>query len=313
MRVERGDKGASVEEIQGLLGIKIDGDFGGKTEAAVMDFQRSRGLTVDGVVGNQTYAELIAFTSDISDGTFIDNDGKLDDRGIYTTSEGLNVHRMYLDTDEYVTDRSTTVKDTIFIHHTAGRANPFKTVKNWNLDTRGRIATQFVIGGISITGDKENDGLVVECFPDEYYAWHLGKVGSHYMHTHSVGIELNNWGYLYKDGDDFYNYVDIKVPKEQVVRLKKKFNGYYYFHKYTDAQIESLRLLIMEIKRRHPKINVHLGLQQMLLSMDKFEAFGFHKAAYDGEIKGILTHTNVRRDKTDCFPQDNLVNMLLNL
>jgi len=288
-------------------------EFGNKTKAAVIKFQKSRGLTADGIVGNKTYAAMIAFTSDISDGTFIDNDGILDDRGVYTTSEGLNIHRMYLDSDEYVTDRDTTEKDTLFIHHTAGRANPFKTIKNWNLDTRGRIATQYCIGGESIKGDKDNDGVVVECFPDEYYAWHLGKVGSHHMHKHSIGIELNNWGYLYKDGDDFYNYVDIKIPKEQVCRLKRKFNGHYYYHKYTDAQIEALRLLILEIHRRHPKINIHSGLPQMLTSMDKFEAFGFHQSIYDGEINGIVTHTNVRRDKTDCSPQNNLVDMLINL
>ena len=121
---------------------------------------------------------------------------------------------------------------------------------------------------------------------------------------------MNSWGYLYKDADDFYNYVDIKVPKAQVVKLNKKFNGYYYYHKYTDAQIASLKLLIYEIKRRHPKININLGLPQMLITSDKFEAFGFNQSAYNGEIKGILTHTNVRRDKTDCSPQTNLVNML---
>ena len=313
MRIAKGDSGASVKEIQGLLGLKKDGEFGKMTEAAVIKFQKSRGLLADGIVGNKTYATMIAFTSDISDGTFIDNDGILDDRGTYTTTEGLNVHRMYLDTDEYVTDAGTTQKDTIFIHHTAGRSDPFKTIKNWNLDTRGRIATQYCIGGISIKGDNEHNGTVVECFPDKYYAWHLGKVGSHHMHTHSIGIELNNWGYLYKDGDDYYNYIDIKVPKEQVAKLTKKFNGFYYYHKYTDAQIESLRLLILEIKRRHPQIDIHLGLQQMLLSMDKFEAFAFQKPAYDGKIKGILTHTNVRRDKTDCYPDDRLVKMLLNL
>lgn len=313
MRVKIGDKGASVKEIQRLLGITADGDFGKGTKRAVRNFQASRGLVVDGIVGNNTYAQLIAFTSDISDGTFIDNDGKLDDRGSYKTREGLTIHKRYLDTDEYVTDAGTTTKDTLFIHHTAGRSNPFKTAKNWNLDTRGRIATQYCIGGESIKGDKDNDGVVVECFPDEYYAWHLGKVGSHHMHTHSVGIELNNWGYLYKDGDDYYNYVDIKVPKEQVCGLKRKFNGHYYYHKYTDAQLQSLKLLIYEIVRKHPAININLGLPHMLMNMGEFEAFGFQQAAYDGEIKGILTHTNVRRDKTDCYPDDRLVNMLKSL
>lgn len=39
--------------------LKIDGEFGVKTEAAIKKFQRSRGLKVDGVVGPQTWPKLI--------------------------------------------------------------------------------------------------------------------------------------------------------------------------------------------------------------------------------------------------------------
>ena len=36
----------------------------------------------------------------------------------------------------------------LFLHHTAGNENPMACVDMWNDDTRGRIATEFVVGGV---------------------------------------------------------------------------------------------------------------------------------------------------------------------
>lgn len=54
----RGTRGASVEELQRLLGVEPDGHFGPKTEEAVRFFQKSAGLEVDGVVGLYTWLKL---------------------------------------------------------------------------------------------------------------------------------------------------------------------------------------------------------------------------------------------------------------
>jgi hypothetical protein len=32
-----------------------------------------------------------------------------------------------------------------------------------------------------------------------------------------------------------------------------------------------------------------------------------------GKIKGLLTHTNVRMDKSDCYPDPDFVDMILSL
>lgn len=55
--------GAAVYELQQMLnktGAKLvpDGEFGAKTQAAVMQFQRNNRLTADGIVGNLTWAKL---------------------------------------------------------------------------------------------------------------------------------------------------------------------------------------------------------------------------------------------------------------
>jgi len=48
----------SVIELQKLLGVAADGDFGPKTEAAVRAFQKSKGMTADGIVGPYTWDAL---------------------------------------------------------------------------------------------------------------------------------------------------------------------------------------------------------------------------------------------------------------
>ncbi len=52
------DQGPAVAELQRLLGIPADGDFGSQTLRAVRRFQATHGLLVDGQVGSHTMAAL---------------------------------------------------------------------------------------------------------------------------------------------------------------------------------------------------------------------------------------------------------------
>jgi murein L,D-transpeptidase YcbB/YkuD len=54
----RGSRGDAVAELQRLLKIVADGEFGPKTEKAVKDFQKAKKITVDGKVGPQTWGLL---------------------------------------------------------------------------------------------------------------------------------------------------------------------------------------------------------------------------------------------------------------
>jgi hypothetical protein len=56
--LEKGDSGPAVIEVQRILGLPADGDFGSVTEAGVEQFQRAAGLSADGVVGDHTWAAL---------------------------------------------------------------------------------------------------------------------------------------------------------------------------------------------------------------------------------------------------------------
>ncbi|WP_309086373.1 N-acetylmuramidase domain-containing protein, partial [Chelativorans sp.] len=61
-----GSKGARVRELQALLvragyAVKVDGDYGPSTKAALTEFQRARKITADGVAGPETMRALSSF------------------------------------------------------------------------------------------------------------------------------------------------------------------------------------------------------------------------------------------------------------
>lgn len=63
----KGDEGEQVKTVQRILfamgydlgSYGVDGDFGGKTDAAVRAFQKKHKLDVDGIVGNDTWNKLL--------------------------------------------------------------------------------------------------------------------------------------------------------------------------------------------------------------------------------------------------------------
>jgi len=293
--LKKGNTGNDVKTLQESLGLKADGIFGAKTEIAVKLFQSKHGLAIDGLVGPST--QVMIFKESL--------EGMLDSE-ITETQHNL----MYMDSDEYLSGPN--VPEYLFIHHTAGRENPYKTIRSWNNDSRGRIGTEFVIGGQSIKGDTEFDGEIVKCIPDGGYAWHLGPSGSQHMHVNSVGIELNNFGYLTKHGNIYKTYTGNIVRRSQVCDLGFEFRGHRYYHKYSDAQLDALRGLILYVSRRD-NIDITQGLLKWLENELPIDAFGFKTVAWSGSTKGLLTHSNVRSDKSDMSPQPNLINMLLTL
>ena len=305
MLLKVGSNGPLVKELQRALGISADGIFGKGTESSVKQFQKENNLTVDGLVGSRTW-EAIGIDTD-SEASAQESE--------YTTKDGLTIDRQYLDKDEYVRDYGKIEPLGFFIHHTAGWDNPYNTVSNWNRDKRGRVATQYCIGGTNVKGkEAKYDGVVVECFPNNYLGWHLGKVGNFQISKMSGGVELNNFGYLKKKGDKYYTYVNTEVESQFVCDLGYKFRGHQYWHAYSNKQIESLRLLILHLRDIYPKMDLVNGLPKLLKDgVAPADAFEFNSDAYNAKQFGLWTHTNVRKDKFDCFPQPELVEMLKQL
>lgn len=284
--------GDEVKQIQLALGLKADGIFGKKTESAVIKFQKEHGLFPDGIVGEQTLDALnINFDTDLS---------------IFNNFD-FDIDEYHLPSEEYLNGNYK--NEYIILHHTAGGANPRAVVDGWKKDCIGKVATEFVVGGQNCkTGNLKYDGQIVRAFPEGCQGYHIGSSGSSYMNTHSVGIEICNFGYI-KDGK---TYTGTIADSNQIVSLDSPFRGFSQWHKYSDEQINAVRELLLYISNRD-NIDLHEGLYRWIQEDGVMKAFDFHEDAYDGKVKGLLTHTNIRKDKFDCSPQPNLVDMIMSL
>ena len=208
------------------------------------------------------------------------------------------IKQVRLKESQYFAEESA--KTQIYLHHTAGNGNAEAVSRYWN-GTSDRVATAFVVG---------QDGLIVQCFSSKHWAWHLGiskaefkGQGAKYQNLDkaSVGIEVCNWGYLKEKDGKFYNYVNTRVPESMATTLDEPFKGYKHWYKYTDAQIESTRQLLVYLCDTY---NIPREYRAQIFSLDK--------EAFNG-TSGIYTHNSVRKDKSDIYPCPRMIQMLENL
>ena len=205
--------------------------------------------------------------------------------------------------------KEVTEKKQIVLHHTAGNSSGIATIQNWNTDDRGRIATCVTISG---PGNKQSpDGEICQAYSSNYWAYHLGikqevfrarKLPQIAIDKHAIGIEICNWGQLEKVGDKYINYVDREVPADQVTKLDTPYKGYTYFHRYSDAQIESVKNLLIYWRDQY-KINLTFNYDQ---------CFTVNNTALTG-VNGLYTHNSYRKDKVDIYPCPRMISMLKTL
>jgi hypothetical protein len=211
-----------------------------------------------------------------------------------------------LTSDQYYQDAPK--KTQIVLHHTAGNSSGVATINGWEKDARGRIATCVTISG---KGKTTIDGEICQAYSSRYWAYHLGikpevfkarGLPYLYLDKHSIGIEICNWGGLDKVGDKYYNYVDREVLPEDVCILDEPYKGHKFYHKYTDAQIESVRQLLL-----------YWGeLYGISLKYDYTRLFTVNNEALT-MVNGLYTHNSYRKDKSDISPQPDLIAMLKSL
>lgn len=310
--LKQGHSGDLVEAVQDRLGLRVDGVFGPKTKEKVKSFQIQHGLKGDGVVGPITWKKLGLNPHELEADTDI-------------TTGATWIEQYHLPDGEYV--KEVTPKRWIFIHHTAGRHNPYKVIDQWGRDQRGRIGTHYVIGGLPASGVDETkyDGRILQAFKDEYWGYHLGKTKSRTMHRGSISIELCSAGRLTKKDGKYYTWYKSEVDPSQVLTLEDPYKGQKYFHRYSKKQIESLKALLILLSDTHG-IDLQKGIVEQIKKVDVLQpsgvavptmkinnAFSFSDAACSGKIEGLLTHGQVRTDKDDVQPQPELIDMLLTL
>jgi N-acetyl-anhydromuramyl-L-alanine amidase AmpD len=203
-----------------------------------------------------------------------------------------------LDSNQYI--QETYPKKQIYLHHTAGGPSAVSVARFFN-KKEGRVATAFIIGA---------NGTIVQCFSSKHWAYHLGlkqqvftEAGVSYksLDKISVGIEICNYGPLTKRNGYYYNYVGGKVDYTEITILDKKYKGHIYWQKYTDAQIESTRQLLVYLCDTYNIPRTYFAT-----------IFDIDKRALRGE-SGIFTHNSVRKDKSDIYPCPRMITMLENL
>lgn len=203
-----------------------------------------------------------------------------------------------LDSNQY--NHEEHPKRQIYLHHTAGGPSAVNVAKFFN-SQQGKVATAFIIGA---------NGTIVQCFSSKHWAYHLGlkedvfienKVGYQSLDKISIGIEICNYGPLTKRNGYYYNYLNARVDYTEVEFLATKYKGHIYWQKYTDAQIESTRQLLVYLCDTYKIPRTYYA-----------SIFDIDKRALQGDL-GIFTHNSVRKDKSDIYPCPRMITMLENL
>lgn len=206
-----------------------------------------------------------------------------------------------------------TNKKCIYVHHTAGTADPYG-VERWWASTPDRVGVSYVIGGKPNLTNKWKDGDIIQCFDDSLWCHHLGLTsaqcavgnpgakGNVELNKLSVAIEICNFGYLVKKDNDFVTYTGNIIPPSDVTVYSTPYKGYIYYHRYTDAQLSSLKELLQYLCEKWKIPTDYKG----------DDMFNVNVRALRGE-PGVWTHTSVRADKFDCHPQPELIALLKTL
>lgn len=214
--------------------------------------------------------------------------------------------------------RQSFPKRQIYLHHTASGKGYDGDFRHW-LNNPNRIATFCII-------DNNN---INQLFSSDYWGHHLGikstvfkqrKLPSinKYLNQRSIGIEIDSWGQLVELNGEFYSWAGTKVNNNKVCKLDKPFKVYsgsefdknffykkevsgkpcFYYEKYSDKQLYFLSILLPYLSKR---FDIDITYND--------DIWDVTDRALTGK-KGLFTHNSVRVDKSDIFPQPELIELL---
>lgn len=189
--------------------------------------------------------------------------------------------------DRYIHDIRK--KDLIVLHFTAGRTCE-SAYRTWQADPR-RIATAYGV---------DPDGTVVEFFPPEAWAYHLGVRGTDVHDRRSIGIELANVGPLRLDAADAgrlnwwpSNWTEPYCRIDETDRfVAREYRGIQYFAAIPKPQLVATAQLVRTLCDRF-RIPLHLTEAVRHGDFDPLQFAGH---------RGIASHANFREDKWDVGP-----------
>jgi len=199
-------------------------------------------------------------------------------------------------------------KTQIVLHHTVSGNGVDGDISSWEADPK-RVATCIIV---------DRAGTPWQLFSSKYWAGHLGA-GNLWLDRHSIGIEIDNWGWLIQgDGTTkmfgyppkpiktelgrYYTYYGNSVATS-IQYYPEGFRGYKYYEKYTNDQIRTVGELILYWKMRY---NIPLTYNSKMWDVSP-DALGGKP--------GIWAHVSYRptSQKTDIHPQPEMIKMLKTL
>jgi len=175
--------------------------------------------------------------------------------------------------------REVCAKDRIVLHHTQG-GSARSSVDWWNSQP-GHVCTPYLI---------ERDGTVLEVYPPEHWSYALG-IGSAAAEKRSVHVELCSHGPLREDGGELFRLSGSPFRGEHIA-YGEPWRGHSVYERYTKEQVEATIGLLGHLVDR---FGMEVG------DLDGF----WHYDAKSG--MAVISHTTVRRDKSDIHPQPDLV------
>lgn len=183
-------------------------------------------------------------------------------------------------------------KKRVVLHFTVGHLQG--DIHSLTDPQRGHVSTAFVLG---------RTGTVFQLFSSYHWSYHLGRGalgGNGTGSKSSIGIEISNYGplvkrgnnletvYSQREGHDVYCSLD---ETDQYIKLDTPFRGYAYYARYTDAQYDSLIVLLRYLTARY-------DIPRAFLSEEERMETSLANATFDG----IISHVNSRTDKVDIGP-----------
>lgn len=211
----------------------------------------------------------------------------------------VSVRNKLLDREQWIDEKVD--KCQIVLHHSVSSSSD-SIVKTWN-SNKDRVGTAYSI---------DKDGTINQHFPDDEWAYHLyvnapgNRIDKKYksrdleLNKQSIGIELVSMGGLTKRNGNWYTIYKTKVDNSLV--YETQYRGYKGFEKYTPEQIESLEKLLIQLVHKY----------NIPIKKDYTFIFNISNEALNSE-PGVYSHVSYRTDKSDCYPDSNLIKMLNSL
>ncbi|MFH0733240.1 MAG: peptidoglycan recognition family protein [bacterium] len=171
-------------------------------------------------------------------------------------------------------------KTLIVLHHTVSSTE--SSVYNWWCNDGQKVGVAYVV---------DKNGSIYEYFGPKYWSYHLGGKIEKKYNINSIGIEIVNEGVLKKIDEKFFWFAGKNKYSGGV--FKFKWRNEEYWAEYPTKQIEAVVELV---KYLTAKFNIPKNV--------------YTKYDYNSKLlttfKGIISHCNVRANKTDISPAFNL-------